>query len=365
MATEVRLPQLGETMEEGTIIDLTVKVGDRVKKGDIIFEIETDKATLEVQSPADGFVKYIITDIDQTLLVGQPVMVLGEKDEQIPRKLIDSLKKEIPAASPQPQNNPAKPASSITNKISADDLATITAAGPAGEAIDLAKIKLGATIPLNKFQKLTAQRMLNSKRQIPCFYLNVRADVTDMVELRTKLNRTGNADISYNDFIIRAVAIALQKFPIMTGRLEGDIIKLAEQINIGLAVAAPNGLIVPVVKGADKKDLKQIAADTKALAQKAETGKLLLTDLEAACITISNLGALGIEFFIPIVIPGQCSIIGIGQIIDSCVPDDGKGDVRKLMNLTISVDHRIANGTYAAQFIDLIKKLLEDPAKLA
>ena len=360
MATEVRLPQLGETMQDGTIVEWMVKVGDKVKKGDIIFALETDKATLEVQSPADGFVKYILADIDQTLLVGQPVMVLGEKDEEVPQNFIDSLKKEIPAASLQPQNNPAKTAASITKENSAGDLATITAAGPAGKVFDLAKVKLGQTIPLNKFQKLTAQRMLNSKRQIPCFYLNVRADVTDLVELRKKLNRKADAEISYNDFIIRAVAIALKKFPLMTGQLETDAVRLAEHINIGLAVSAPNGLIVPVVKDADKKDLKQIAADTKALAGKAENGKLLLTDLEGACITISNLGAFGIEFFIPIVIPGQCSIIGVGQIIDNCVPDDGKGDVRKLMNLTISVDHRIANGTYAAQFIDLVKKLLED-----
>ena len=142
--------------------------------------------------------------------------------------------------------------------------------------------------------------MLNSKRQIPCFYLNVRADVTDLVELREKLNRKADVEVSYNDFIIRAVAIGLKKFPFMTGQLETDAVRLAEHINIGLAVSAPNGLIVPVVKDADKKDLKQVAADTKALAGKAENGKLLLTDLEGACITISNLGAFGIEFFIPL-----------------------------------------------------------------
>ncbi len=143
----------------------------------------------------------------------------------------------------------------------------------------------------------------------------------------------------------------------MTGQLVGDAIKLADTINIGLAVSTPNGLVVPVVKDAHKMDLKQIAAATKALVEKAQNEKLLLTDLEGACITVSNLGAFGIESFIPVVIPGQCSILGIGRITDTSIPK--KGD-RKLMSMTLSVDHKVANGDYAAQFLDLVRKLLED-----
>ena len=143
----------------------------------------------------------------------------------------------------------------------------------------------------------------------------------------------------------------------MTGQLVGDTIKLADTINIGLAVSTPSGLIVPVIKDAHKMDLKQIAAVTKDLIEKAQNEKLLLTDLEGACITISNLGAFGIESFIPVVIPGQCSILGIGRITDTTVPK--KGD-RKLMSMTLSVDHKVVNGDYAAQFLDLVRKLLED-----
>jgi pyruvate dehydrogenase E2 component (dihydrolipoamide acetyltransferase) len=174
-----------------------------------------------------------------------------------------------------------------------------------------------------------------------------------------------NKTISYNDFIIRAVAIGLQKFPIMTGQLAGNAIKLPCTINIGLAVSTPGGLVVPVVKDAHKKNVKQIAADTKALIEKAQNEKLLLTDLEGACITVSNLGVFGIDSFIPIVIPGQCSILGIGRITDTCVPDNGNVIIRKLMSMTLSVDHKVANGAYAAQFLDFTRKLLEDTSTFA
>ena len=351
MAREIRLPQFGQTMEEGTIVNCPVKVGDKVRRGDCVFEIETDKTTLEMESPADGFVKYILVEVGQTLPVGEPLLVLGGKDEQVPQRFLDSLK-----AAAAAEVHPAVP---------------VTAAEPAGAAKtsdeerttrdEMAEIKLGETFPITKKHRLTAERMLKSKRELPCFYLTVKTDVTDLVELRIKLNKT----ISYNDFIIRAVAIGLQKFPIMTGQLAGNAIKLPSTINIGLAVSTPGGLVVPVVKDAHKKNVKQIAADAKALIEKARNEKLLLTDLEGACITVSNLGVFGIDSFIPIVIPGQCSILGIGRITNTCVPDNGNVIIRKLMSMTLSVDHKIANGAYAAQFLDFTRKLLEDTSTFA
>jgi len=395
MAKEVRLPQLGQTMEEGTIISCMVNVGDEVKKGDVIFEIETDKATLEMESPADGFVKHVLAEVGQTLPVSEALMILGGRDEEVPQSFIDSVKTSTPAVEPKPPvptAEPAKPepkldkpavkvkvsprAKKLAEKLGVD-LTAVAGTGPAGriteqdikeavspktktQAASVTEIKLGATIPITKIQKLIAERMVKSKREIPCFYLTVKTDVTNLVRLRTKLNETGETKISYNDFIIRAAAMALKKFPIMTGHLDGDIIKLPESINIGLAVSTPNGVIVPVVKNADKKDVKQIAADTRALIEKAENEKLQLTDLEGACITVSNLGGFSIESFIPIVIPGQCSILGIGRITDTCVPDNDGFAVRKLMSLTLSVDHKVANGVYASEFLDFVRKLLED-----
>ncbi len=394
MATEVRLPQFGETMEEGTIVGCVVKVGDEVKKGDVIFEIETDKATLEMESPASGFVKHILVELEQTLPAGEALLVLGAKDEEVPQSFIDKVKAAAPPvqgpatptpASTEPQVEKAKRgdkvlASPRAKKLAKNlgvDLAMVTGTGPAGkiteqdikeaaggEGTDVAgssvEIKLGATIPLSRRQKVIAEQMVKSKREIPCFYLTSKVDVTELTQLKAKLDGTGDTQIAYNDFIIKAVATALAEFSLMTGQIEGNSIKLAAAVNIGLAVEAPNGLIVPVVKDADKKDVRQIAQETRRLIEKAQNGKLLAEELEGACITVSNPGALGTDTFIPIVIPGQCSGIGVGRIIEACVPDHGDTAVRKLMNLSISVDHKIANGDYAARFLDTVRKLLED-----
>jgi pyruvate dehydrogenase E2 component (dihydrolipoamide acetyltransferase) len=403
MAREVRLPQLGQTMEEGTIVNCLVKVGDEVKKGDVIFEIETDKATLEMESPAEGFVKYILTDTDQTLPVGAPLLVLGNKDEEVPQSFVDSLKAAVaatpvaatveaapaaPAAEPTEPTAEAKPterikASPRAKKLAEQlgvDLAAVTGTGPAGRITEQdiknassakpvkpapAKVseptaKLGTKIPLNRLQKITGQRMVQSKHEIPCFYLSVKTDVTDLVKFRTRLNKTGDVKVAYNDFIMRAVAIGLEKFPIMTGQLTGDTIQLADSIGVGLAISVPGGLVAPIIKDVNKKDVRQIARDSKALIEKARSNKLAPTDLEGGCITVSNLGAFEIESFIPIVVPGQCSILGIGQITETCVPESGHIMVRKLMNMTLSTDHKVTNGAYAAQFLDYVRKLLED-----
>jgi pyruvate dehydrogenase E2 component (dihydrolipoamide acetyltransferase) len=411
MAKEVRLPQLGQTMEEGTVVNCLVKPGDQVNKGDVIFEIETDKATLEMESPAEGFVKHILVEVDQTLPIGEPLMVLGDKDEQVPQSFIDSLKEGAPAAAPQaaptqqaasettqaaeaPQE-PAAPAGRVmasprAKKMAGElgvDLASVTGTGPGGKiteqdvktAADAQtsrltspapsaaasptqdEVKLGATVPLNRLQKITAERMLKSKREIPCFYLTVKADVTGLVDLRTKLNQGCDVKISYNDFIIKAVATGLGRYPIMTGQLTGESIKLSDTINVGLAISVSDGLVAPILKDVNKKSVKQIARDSQALVDRARNNKLAPDDLEGGCITVSNLGAFGIDNFIPIVVPGQCSILGIGRITDTCIPENGIM-VRKLMNMTLSVDHKVANGAVAAQFLDFVRKLLEDPS---
>jgi len=397
MAKEVRLPQLGQTMEEGTVVNCLVNVGDEVKKGDVIFEIETDKATLEMESPAEGFVKYVLAKTDETLPVGAPVLVLGAKDEDVPQSFVDSLTGAAPApaqaapateAAPAAEPEPAKPAGRImasprAKKLAADlgvDLAKVTGTGPAGKITEqdvqkaastkpaapaaptapAAEVKAGQRIPVNRLQRITAEKMLKSKQEIPCFYLTVKADVTDLVELRAKLNETSDVKLSYNDFLLKAVATGLEKYPIMTGQLAGEEIRLAEAIGIGLAISVPDGLVAPIVKDVNKKDVRQIALDSQALIERARGNKLAPTDVEGGCITVSNLGAFGIDNFIPIVVPGQCSILGIGQITDTCVPDNGNIMVRKLMNMTLSVDHKVANGAYAAKFLDFVKKMLED-----
>jgi pyruvate dehydrogenase E2 component (dihydrolipoamide acetyltransferase) len=181
-----------------------------------------------------------------------------------------------------------------------------------------AEAKLGATIPLNRLQRITAERMLKSKREIPCFYLTVRVDMTDLVAARTKMNETGSVKVAFNDFIMKAVATGLEKFPMMTGQLAGDSIKLADAIHVGLAISVPDGLIAPLVKDVNKKDPAG-RPDSQALIGRPATTSW-------TCRTWRQLHhrqqpwRFGIESFIPIVVPGQCSILGVGRITD-CVPE--------------------------------------------
>jgi pyruvate dehydrogenase E2 component (dihydrolipoamide acetyltransferase) len=414
MAQEVKLPQMGQTMEEGTVVNCLVKVGDEVKKGDVIFEIETDKATLEMESPANGVVKFVVAEVSQTLPVGAVMMILGDRDEQVPMDYVEALTggKGLAAGAlvtPAAQmpttiaplgaaSEPGKPTGKImasprAKKLAEDlgvDLATVKGTGPAGKITEqdvqnaatakparpvpttqrarpaavttpISQATLGSTVKVNRLQRITAERMLKSKQEIPCFYLTAKVDMTALVALRTQMNESADVKVAYNDFIMKAVAAGLEKYPIMTGQLAGDMIKLADAIHVGLAISVPDGLVAPLVKDVNKKGVRQIARDSQALVERAKNDKLDLSDLEGGCITVSNLGAFGIESFIPIVVPGQCSILGIGRIADTCVPDNGNILVRKLMNMTLSVDHKVANGAYAAQFLDFVKKMLEDP----
>jgi pyruvate dehydrogenase E2 component (dihydrolipoamide acetyltransferase) len=345
MSTEVRIPKLGKTMAEAVVVEYRVKVGDEVKEGDCLFEIETDKAAVEIESPADGFVRHILAELGRPLAVGEPVLILADKDEPIPQTLVETLK-------------PVYLENSTVENNCDNSCAVSMEAMP--EPVSPDQIALGSIVPLSRLQKITAERMLRSKQRKPCFYLTVKADVTELVALRERLNKEPEVSISYNDLLIRAVTVGLKKFPIMAGRLAGDKIQMPQTINIGLAVSVENDVVVPVVKDVLGKSLRQIAQETAVLGEKAVRNKLKPAELEDGSITISNLGPFGVESFIPIVIPGQCSILGIGAIIDTCVPDNAKTATRKLISLTLAVDHRIANGAYAAGFLDFVKKTLED-----
>ena len=393
----VRLPQLGQTMEEGTIVNAFVGAGDKVDKGDVIFEIETDKATLEMESPSEGFVNRILVEIGETVPVNTPIMLLGAEGREIGQDFIDSLKAGGAAApqtaAPRAEITSAEPAVETPKapggrifasprartvaaelgvdmhrvraaagaaRITEADVRRAAASGAAkGPGGPEPKYNLGDKVPVKRLQKIVAERMLKSKQEIPCFYLNVVVDMTDIVKLRSQLNKTGDIKISFNDFLIRALAIGLEHYPIMTGQLAGDYIQLADRIDIGLAISTPEGLAAPLIRDANNKTVRQIAEYSKGLIERAQSNKLTLDDLEGGCITVSNLGGFGIDSFIAIVVPGQCSILGVGRIADTCMPIDDNIVVRKMMNLNLSVDHKVANGADAAQFLDYVKKMLE------
>ncbi len=407
----LRLQKLGQTMEEGTIVTALIKPGDTIKKGDVIFEIETDKATLEMESPNDGVVRALLAEAGQTLAVNAPMVILTEKaDTPLSPAAIEAIRSagavaeapkpasSAPAISPSaptvPQPKAPEPAPITTGRIFATPRAKMVAQElgvdlrrvnlPAGSPrlteADIRKaaaqpsampsapqpaFSLGQRVTVNRLQRIVAEKMLHSKREIPCFYLNIRVDMTELVKLREKLNKSSPVKITFNDFIIKAVALGLKHYPIMTGQLAGDYIQLADSIDIGLAISTPQGLVAPIVRDAFNKTLAEIATDSQGLVERARSEKLTLDDLTGGCITVSNLGGFGIDSFIPIVVPGQCSILGVGRISDTCIPMDGNIMIRRIMNLNLSVDHKVANGADAAQFLDFVKKTLEHAGNFA
>ena len=395
MINKVVMPKTGQTMETGTIVSWKAQVGDTVKKGDILLEIETDKATLEIEAFHSGQLKAIVAEEGREVPIEAVIALIGDESDTVDDGLIASLSGQGVApqtSSATPTSEPAQastaPASTGKVKISPRakklaeklgvDITQLPGTGNGGRIVEKdvhqagdgqpqaaaaspapVPAGQGEFVPANRLRKLTAEKMIQSKQQIPCFYLNVKADVTDLFDRRQKANRTAAAKISFNDYIINAIGQALVKHPHMTGQWTGDGIKLAESFGVGLAISSSDGLVAPVVQNVETKSLEDIAVATQDLIDKAQTNKLAPTDLEGASITLSNLGMMGIDEFIPIVVPGQASILGVGRINDQCVPQMGGMRVQKIMSMTLSVDHRVVDGVYAAQFLNEIVGILE------
>ncbi len=224
---------------------------------------------------------------------------------------------------------------------------------------------VGAALPLTRIQKLIAARMMASKSSKPCFYLRAKTDVTELVSMRPTLRKHLGMKITTNAFYIKALARGAMEFPMMVGRLEGNRVRIAENINVGFAVMAPQGLVVPVVKNADRMSLAEIAEAEKDLTYKARDNKLSLEELENETIALSNLGAYDIDTFIGIVPPPASSILAVGNILREVIPVDGQVANRKMVSLTLAVDHCVINGAYAAQFLKFVKGELENPQRMA
>ena len=267
MAKEIKLPKLGKTMQEAIIVECLVKIGDKINIDDYLFELETDKVTLEMESPLAGFVKAIIAEPGQKLTVGQTLLIVGAEDEEVDTKITSQT-------SSQKKNCQCKQkANRITN---ADLIEAIKES-----TVNDTAYKLGQKIPISRLGKITAQQMLQSKHETPCFYLNINADVTELVEYKNGLN---NPKIAFDDFLIKALAKSLLQWPVMTGTLEqnGNDRKLADTISIALAIDTEAGQVAIVIKNADKKDITEIAKCRKSLTDKAETANLSADNIEGA-----------------------------------------------------------------------------------
>ena len=456
MIHKVAMPRFGQTMEEGTIERWAKQVGDDVALGEVLLEITTDKATLEVEAFVEGTVRKVLAAEGDTVKCGRVIALVGDADEELPDIDEDAVVEvpaaaEAPALAPAPAAAPAAlapapaPAAPVpaavapaapsaaslvtaTGRVSASPRARRRAAiekvpvdilagsGPNGrvveadvlsyaqEVADLKATPLAREVALERgvdmrrvtgrgaggritkedalaaapslpakdevvalsaMRRVVAQRMFESKRDIPHFYLQVELDMTDLVAHRSRLNEEGPVKISFNDFIMKACAMAFKDNPAMGSVWAGDSVVVKGQINIGIAVAIDDGLIVPVVKDADRKGLEEIAAESRALIEKARSKRLTPEEYEDGRLTISNLGMMDIDCFIPIVNPGEAAILGIGRIADKVVVIDRGIHVRSMMWVTLSADHRVVDGAVAASFLKQVKDLLECPAQIA
>ncbi len=348
MADVFRLPKLGKSMKGGVVVAIYVKDGSKVENGDVVFEIETDKATLEVESSECGFVKKILVDEGQMVFVGGPLLVVGSKEEKIDKSFIDGLIAELDG---EQSVGPVAGFSDDTEPVGdAELLAAFLKANLEREAE-------GDKVALSEFQQLTSRRMLWSKRNIPCFYLSIEADVTNLLAGCGK--DAGGVEVLLEDFVILGLSAALKHYPLMTGRLSGDTIELAENAGIGVAVEVSGAVLSAALHDVCGKSVKDIAKCRSELVGRVLEGKLGASDIEGACMTLSNAGVFGVDNHIPIVIPGQCSGLGMGRVKGKCVKSAGEVVEKKTVCLSLAVDHRIANGAEAAQFLDSIKKMLE------
>ena len=237
------------------------------------------------------------------------------------------------------------------------------AAAPAAAGTQYRQPKSGR-VKLSTMRRIIAQRMLQSKQEIPGYYLHMDVDLTDLMDARKKLNAKGSVKVSINDYFIVACARALAEYPPVNSRWDGDAIEYRGECNVGLAVALEEGLIVPVVKNIEAKSLTQVAADSRTLIEKARNKKLLPGEFEGGCMTISNLGGYSVKHFVPVINPGESCIMGLGLIEDRVVVRQGGIHMRKMMTMTIAFDHRLVDGAVGAQFMERIRDLLEAPGEL-
>ncbi|MEO5563725.1 MAG: pyruvate dehydrogenase complex dihydrolipoamide acetyltransferase [Chitinophagaceae bacterium] len=430
----VLMPRLSDTMTEGVIAGWNKNVGDTVKKGDVLAEIETDKATMELESYKNGTLLYTGAKKGEKIAVNDLLCIIGEKGkvdvdaivaatkggrqsapdsnrDSSQQSAVDSAESEAESkeskggpqaeTGKQEQTNSSSEngrvkASPLAKKLAAEkgiDIKGIQGSGdggritkqdvdnykPAAKSSGGGEAPRGATtatnaapagqvsfdeVPVSQMRKVIAKRLAESKFTSPHFYLTMAIDMDKAVESRGKLNETSKVKISFNDFVLKACAVALKQHPAVNSSWLGDKIRFNHHVNIGVAVAVEDGLLVPVVRFADTKSLSQIAAEVKEYAQKAKDKKLQPSDWEGNTFTISNLGMFGIDEFTAIINPPDACILAIGGIAQVPVVKNGAVVPGNVMKVTLSCDHRVVDGASGAAFLQTLKSLLEEPLRM-
>lgn len=402
MAEIVRMPKLSDTMTEGVVAKWHKKIGDPVKNGELLAEIETDKATMEFESFQDGVLLHIGVEEGKGAPVDSILAILGKAGEDISGLLNGSAPAPtVPAAqgeekaAPKPVEKPAPvmesqststgrlKASPLARKMASDqgiDITRVQGTGEDGRIIrrDIENFK-SLALPaaqavsgeesfrdevVSQMRKTIARRLSESKFSAPHFYLKVDVEMSEAVKAREAINAVAAQKISFNDLVIKAAALSLKQHPKVNSSWLGEVIRYNHHVHIGVAVAVDEGLLVPVVRFADAKSLSQINAEVKTYGQKARDKKLQPSDWEGNTFTISNLGMFGIDEFTAIINPPDACILAVGGIRDSAVVKNGQVVAGKLMTLTLSCDHRVVDGATGAAFLQTLKGMLEQPLRM-
>lgn len=411
----VLMPKMSDTMVEGVIAAWHKKVGDSVKSGELLAEIETDKATMEYESYNTGTLLHIGADAGKSVAVNGVLAVIGEKDADW-KKLLQAHESKGTGSAPAGKTEDKKPeaapveaavsadhatngrikASPLAKKLAKDkgyDIGQIEGSGDHGRITkkDVENFKPGAAapaakkdgaaapavalpqvvgqesfeeVPVSQMRKTIARRLAESKFSAPHFYLTMEINMDKAVEARKSINEISPVKISFNDMVIKAVAAALRQHPDVNVSWLGEKMRKNHHVHIGVAVAVKDGLLVPVVRFADNKSLSHIAQEVKVLAQKAHDKKLQPSDWEGSTFTISNLGMFGIEEFTAIINPPDACILAVGGIKETAIVKNGQLAVGNIMKVTMSCDHRAVDGAVGSAFLKTLKGLLEDPVRI-
>ena len=390
MATKIIMPQGGQDITEGLVVRWFKKEGEPIRRGEVICEVETEKAVFEVEAPSDGVLIKIVAAAGMKVSIFAVIGVIGEPGERVdldqvlsapaPEKKsldVSAIRRRVAAGGAEKVER-AK-ATGRARKLASEkgvDLSGVAGSGPQGRItekdvlIHVEKRKLtvpalrGQSRPASRLRKAIARRMVESKQTIPHFYVAVSVDVTAALELRGRLKRETGGAISITDMIVKASALALKEVPTVNCRLQEDQIVYLEDINLGIAVTVEEGVMVPILPRADQLSLAETARRVRELAELARQGKL--AGVEPACFTVSNLGMWGIEAFTAIINPPETGILAVGSVQKRpVVQNDTEIRIRDMLTMTLSVDHRAVDGALAARFISRIRHHLENPEKLA
>ena len=424
MAEVINMPKLGFDMAEGTLVRWVKSEGDRIERGEVLAEIETDKATVEVESQASGTILKLLAEEGAVLPIGKPIAVVGESGEEVdvdaltggaseesaeaeaqpakePRPAEASAEpapaKQAPSSEPEPSGNGypgGVKASPVARRLAEEkglNLNQVAGSGPGGRIVKKdveAAIEAGPSrapagaafsglqlsteprqterVDVSRLRAAIGRRMTMAKQELPHFYVTTEVDAGPLMDLRRQANELLPDDqkLSVNDFIVKAAALTLRQFPNLNASLEGDQIVRHGGINVGIAVAVEGGLLTVVVREADQKPIASISQESRTMAERARQGKVRPDDVEGSTFTVSNLGMFGVDHFIAIINPPEAAILATGSVRKVPVVEDEQVRIGQRLKVTISADHRVTDGAEAARWLEVFRQMIESPLRL-